>query len=179
MDIDYSSLKNNIFDVVAEGQIKLGYHREEIRMYYPLTSLNNFLHTRFNDEEMYRELQNFAGYMGDCAGKISISRNKSRFCFNLSADLVEYVHTNVEQSEFLVEFINTIAKHHIVIEDLLAVFRKYSDKIYFEKIEGSEFDYLIYFVDGKPDNYRYCITDEGCHMTYHRFTEDDFREIVS
>ena len=33
---------------------------------------------------------------------------------------------------------------------------------------------LLEFEDGKPDAYVYCITDEGCHLTYHRFTKDDY-----
>jgi hypothetical protein len=39
-----------------------------------------------------------------------------------------------------------------------------------------EFDYLVYFEDGVPDDYRYCITDEGCHLIYHRFTPEDYED---
>ena len=37
-----------------------------------------------------------------------------------------------------------------------------------------EFDYLIYFADGKPDAYRYCIHDEMGQLIYHRFTQKEF-----
>ena len=39
---------------------------------------------------------------------------------------------------------------------------------------SGEFDYLLEFEDGKPDAFVYCITDEGCHLTYHRFTREDY-----
>lgn len=55
-------------------------------------------------------------------------------------------------------------------------FHKYSDHVHVEKVSHGEFDYLVYFEDGKPDSFRYCITDEGCHMIYHRFTVEDYEE---
>ena len=48
-----------------------------------------------------------------------------------------------------------------------------------EKTAGGEFDYLVYFEDGEPDSFWYCITDEGCHMIYHRFSEEDYKDIYS
>ena len=32
----------------------------------------------------------------------------------------------------------------------------------------------IKFKNGVPDDYRYCLTDEGCHIIYHRFTAEDY-----
>ena len=42
------------------------------------------------------------------------------------------------------------------------------------RMHNGEFDWLISFEDGQPDAYRYCIADEGCHLTYHRFTKEDY-----
>lgn len=78
---------------------------------------------------------------------------------------------------FLREFIAKIGGHGCTIEELLAIFKKYSGHVHFEKMSNGEFDYLIYFEDGKPDSYRYCITDEGCYMIYHRFTPEDYRDL--
>ena len=36
----YEALKRNLIDIVAEEQAKLGYRKEMIRLYYPLSSLN-------------------------------------------------------------------------------------------------------------------------------------------
>ena len=36
---------------------------------------------------------------------------------------------------------------------------------------------MLWFEDGKPDSYRYLITDEGVHLTYHRYTPEDYKDI--
>jgi hypothetical protein len=41
---------------------------------------------------------------------------------------------------------------------------------------GEDFDYLVYFEDGRPDAFRYCLTQEGHHIIYHRFTADDYND---
>lgn len=46
----------------------------------------------------------------------------------------------------------------------------------FQEMENDEFDYLLRFEDG-DDNYLYCFKDEGCHITYHRFLPEDYREL--
>lgn len=45
-----------------------------------------------------------------------------------------------------------------------------------EKVSHGEFDYLVYFEKGEPDDFRYCITDEGGHFIYHRFTVADYED---
>lgn len=42
-----------------------------------------------------------------------------------------------------------------------------------------EFDYLIYFADGKPDAYRYCIHFEDEHAIYHRFTAKEYEKMMT
>lgn len=67
-----------------------------------------------------------------------------------------------------------IEKHGCTLDDILEQFHKYSDKVRLEKMSCDDFDYLIYFEDGKPDSYRYCIKNERQHMIYHRFTVEDY-----
>jgi hypothetical protein len=62
------------------------------------------------------------------------------------------------------------------MEDVFAVFRKYSDSVHIESVSHGEFDYLVYFEDGQPDSFRYCLTEEGEHVIYHRFTIEDYRD---
>ena len=50
--MDYQKLENSLIDVIKEEQAKLGYRKEEIRLYYPLGSLNHFFDTNGNEEEM-------------------------------------------------------------------------------------------------------------------------------
>ena len=50
------------------------------------------------------------------------------------------------------------------------------EKLNMEKTTGTGFDYLVYFEDGIPDDYRYCLSLEGEHMIYHKFTPEDYED---
>ena len=39
--MNYTKLTNNLIDLVKEEQAKLGYRKEAIRLYYPLSSLQH------------------------------------------------------------------------------------------------------------------------------------------
>lgn len=164
--------------MVKEEQIKLGYTRETIRLYYPLASLNRFLGCEGDAEEMEEHLSGFAFSVAERLGTITISRKKDRFCFCLPPETAEYVHTSVPDSPFLEEFISVIGTHGSTLEEVLAPFYNYSDAVHVERIEDGEFDYLVYFENGRPDAYRYFLTDEAGHITYHRFTAEDAEELL-
>ena len=38
----FKRLEKNLIDIIKEEQAKLGFRKEEIRLYYPLISLNHF-----------------------------------------------------------------------------------------------------------------------------------------
>lgn len=172
-------LMSNIIEVIKEEQIKLGYQKENIRLYYPLSSLNTLLGTKLRCASMKEQLDEFFQQKADILGAVEVTYRAERFCINLPEQATEYVHKHTEQNGFLYDFIRTIEQHDVSIEDILVQFRKYSDRVHFEKMAGEEFDYLVYFEDGEPDAYRYCVTEEGCHMIYHRYTKADYEEITN
>lgn len=174
--MNFQRLEDNITDVIKEEQIKLGYRSETVRLYYPLTSLNRFLETDFDIDEMCFALAEFSKKAADKLGLIDITHQDTRFCLAIPPQGIDYVHEHIDKNEFIRDFIRTIEKHGCTIEDILQQFHKYSDHVHVEKVGHGEFDYLVYFEDGKPDSFRYCITDEGCHMIYHRFTVEDYEE---
>lgn len=190
--MDFSRLEQNIIDVIKEEQIKLGYQKEVIRLYYPLQSLNRFLKAEYGMNQMQElleqhfasgseDMKNLGEIVGDvsvcmCGCGVQVTHKDERFCFFLPESIVEDVHEHMQDHEFIREFIETIRKHGCTIEGLLKVFKKQSEHVYFEKMNHGEFDYLIYFEDGVPDDFRYCITDELCHMIYHRFTPEDYAD---
>ena len=177
--MEYAKLEANIIDCLKEEQAKLGYRSESVRLYYPLQSLNRFLKADLGTDEMQAELQRFSHYVSDRLGAVEISHSGDRFCFLLPPQAGDYVHRHTDASEFIYDFINTVSRHGVTMEEVLGLFRKYSDHVHIEKAEPEEFDYLVWFEDGKPDSFRYCISDEGCHIIYHRFTEDDYNDIYS
>lgn len=175
--LDLEALEQNLTDLVKESQIKLGYTKESIGFYYPLESLNRLLDSNLGIEDMMEALQQFSVSVRDTLGQIQVTQKAGRFCIRIPAEGVEYVHKTVSDSGFLPEFIEKISHCGESIEAILEVFYKYSSHVYCGKIEGGEFDYLIYFEDGKPDDYRYCIKLEGGCATYHRFAPKEYEAL--
>ena len=48
----FERLYKNLIDIIKEEQAKLGFRRESIRLYYPLSSLNHFFETEDTEEQM-------------------------------------------------------------------------------------------------------------------------------
>lgn len=173
--INYDALKKNVIDVIKESQIKIGYTPNAVSLNYPVDSLNNLLETDLNAEEMGAVLEDFSRYVRDDLGDISFSRNKEKYCFTIPAEGAAYVHENVRDSGFLTDFISLLtAGHNISVDDVLEVFHKYSDHVVCKTVDNEEFNYLIYFEDGSPDDYRYCVDLDMGHATYHRMTPADY-----
>lgn len=175
--MDFERLEKNICDVIKEEQIKLGYQSEKISLYYPLQSLNRFLKTEFTISEMLSALMDFNEYVKDRLGELEISNKKDRFCLTLPPQATDYVYESYHSNPFLEEFIHTVEKHNISIETVLQLFHKYSEHVHVEPHPQEDFDYLVYFEDGYPDDFRYCLTDEGVHIIYHRFTIEDYEDM--
>lgn len=176
---DFSTLETNIIDFIKEEQLKLGFQRESIRIYYFLSSLNHCLNTDLNVPDMLKLLSQFSTYVKDRLGTIEISAKKDRFCFLIPPEGTEYVHKEAPDDPFLKEFIEVISRHDSELNDLINIFHKYSDHVHVEKVSNDDFDYLIYFENGTPNNYRYCIKLEECHMIYHRFSIGDYKDLFS
>ena len=172
----YERLEKSLIDLVKEEQAKLGYRKEMIRLYYPLSSLNHFMETNADSEEMQELLADFPKAAEDIFGEVGITHAKDRFCFALSEKASEYVHENMKPNEFIKELVELVAKHGCTMEDIEVLFRSHSDKIVAEPMDNGEFDILIRFEDKPDDPYYYCFKDEGCHIIYHRFLPEDYAD---
>lgn len=171
----YERLEKSLIDLVKEEQAKLGYRKEMIRLYYPLSSLNHFMETNADSEEMQELLADFPKAAEDIFGEVEITHAKDRFCFALSEKASEYVHENMKPNEFIKELVELVAKHGCTMEDIEVLFRSHSDKIVAEPMDNGEFDRMIRFEEGE-DKYCYCFKDEGCHIIYHRFLPEDYAD---
>ena len=150
--MDFARLEKNIIDVIKEEQAKLGYRKEKIRLYYPLSSLNHFFQLDVDETGMQEKLSRF------------------------SEEGAEYVHNNMKENEFIKDLIGLISHHGCKMEDIFELFRQHSDQITIEEMHSDEFDYMICFENDPEDTYRYCFKDEGCHIIYHRFLPEDYEE---
>ncbi|MBE5942221.1 MAG: hypothetical protein E7264_06750 [Lachnospiraceae bacterium] len=176
MCANFESLKQNIIDSVEEQQLKLGYLKETVRLYYPLSSLNRFLQVDATIEEMTDLLQRFSSWCTEELGGVGITNKGERFCIAVPPAGADYVHQHICANGFLNELIETVRMHGTTWEDLFHVFQKHSDSVCVEEMHNGEFQYLVYFQDGIPDDYRYCIAVEADHVTYHRYTPADYED---
>ena len=170
----YKDLEKNIIEVIKEEQIKIGYISETIRLYYPIESICNLLGASYTIADMDKVLDQFCKFVRERLGIVTYSHIETRFCFVIPPEGVDYVHKSVEENYFLRDFIEKISLHKCSLDDLLEIFQKYSNNVICKKMNNNEFDYLIYFEEGEPDAYRYCIKFENCHAIYHRFTKADY-----
>lgn len=173
----YKILENNLIDIIKEEQAKFGYRKEKIRLYYPLSSLNNMFSSNDNVNEMAERLQKLSEYTNGTLGEVNVSNKDDRFCFYISEQGAEYVHENTKEDEFIKRLIELVGKHETKMQDIENLFLEKSSKVHIEKMDDNEFDTLIYFEDDKDDTYYYCFKDEGFHIIYHRFLPDDYNEM--
>lgn len=203
-EFDYSNLERSLIDVIKEEQAKLGYYREDIRLYYPLSSLNHFFGTDVNADKMQKILEGTgadidairktaegkeAGVITtepialgmnaklfDKLGMVEVSHRGDRFCFHIPPEGVEYVHENTKENEFIRELVALVAKHGCTIDQVYELFEAHSDRVKREKMDNGEFDERIWFEDDADDPYYYCFKQEGEHMIYHRFLPEDYED---
>lgn len=58
--MEYKRLEQSLIDIVKEEQAKLGYRKEDVRLYYPLSTLNHFFDTEVRGGDG-RETDTFTG----------------------------------------------------------------------------------------------------------------------
>lgn len=175
--MDFAALEKHLTGLVSEQQIKLGYRSECVRLYYPLDSLNRILKSDFTFMRMLDCLEQFSEFARERFGRIEVESDGERFCLIIPPKGSDYIRTCTAVNGFLADFIHTIQRHGCTVEDALKVFRRYSGCVRVEQAEDDGFDYVVYFEDGKPDDYRYCLAVEEGHLTYHRFTREDFEQL--
>lgn len=169
-------LLKNLIDQVKEAQIKLGYVKETMRFYYPVSSLNALLGTEIEDSEtMLLHLQKEMK-QPTVLGMLLFHVHEGRIEISVPSEGVEYVCQKVEKPEFLTDLIHLFERnHHCSIEDICELFRRYSNEFVCEKMpEGTDFDYVVHFLNGSVDEYYYCVKMEMGHTIYHRFMKEDY-----
>ena len=172
----YHRLENSIIDVIKEEQAKLGYRKEEIRLYYPLSSLDHFFETSADAEEMKKILTGFGAYTKEKLGNVLVSHKGDRFCFHIPEQGAEYVHEHMKPNEFIRELVELVGKHGCTMQQVKDLFLSKGKQVQMEPMDNGEFDLMIRFEGDGEDPYYYCFKDEGCHIIYHRFLPEDYAD---
>lgn len=174
--VDLNRLEKNIVDQIKEVQIKLGYVKETVRLYYPLTSLNTMLGTSYiNLENARNDIEICLKKRPLNIGEVDVSVHEGRIEFVVPPDGTEYIHNNIADPDFLKDLVILFGKHHCTKQEILDLFANYSEEYVCEQMpEGADFDYVLYFKDKNIDEYYYCVKEEMGHTIYHRFTKEDY-----
>lgn len=175
-------LMKNIVDQIKEAQMKLGYIKETVRLYYPISSLNALLGTKMEDEEgmlsKLREMVKSESFVSKYPAFASIlfDMHSGRAEISIPPEGAAYVHKSVKESSFLKDIIELFQTHHSCsLDEIRAIFDRYSDDYMCKRMEvGMDFDYVIHFSDESIDEYYYCIKMEMGHTIYHRFMKEDY-----
>ena len=88
----YDKLERNLIDIIKEEQAKLGFFREDIHLYYPLSSLNHFFSAKDSADEMQERLNTLPASITEKLGQIEVSHKGNRFCFHIPKEGTVYVH---------------------------------------------------------------------------------------
>lgn len=171
----YKKLEKSLTDIVKEEQAKLGYRKERIRLYYPLSSLNHIFMTECDETAMKEILRGYAGRT-EYLGNVKVSNSGERFCFNIPEEGVEYVYVHTPENEFVKKLVTLLSRHDTLMEDIFNLFKSVDSDTVITKVQD-EFDWLIHFSDKHSDGYYYCFKEEGCHIIYHRFTPEDYEDM--
>ena len=184
--VDGTDQVNNISNCIAiakenknlskEEQAKLGFRKEEIRLYYPLISLNHFFEADDDVDEMQTRLEQFPEEVKKKLGDICVTHKKDRFCLHIPEQGSVYVHEHMAENEFIKKLVELMMNHGIKKEDILAIFQKEAKDIRVGDMHNGEFDFWVRFPEENEDEYYYCFKDEGCHMIYHRFLPEDYAD---
>ena len=127
--MDFSRLEKSIMDVIKEEQAKLGYRKEKIRLYYPLSSLNHFFQVEGDVTGMLEKLNWFPEYTKQRLGQVEVTNEGERFCFHIPEEGVEYVHEQMKENEFIKELIGLLQKHDCTMEEIFDLFRSHSENL--------------------------------------------------
>ena len=172
----FKRLEKNLIDIIKEEQAKLGFRKEEIRLYYPLISLNHFFEADDDVDEMQTRLEQFPEEGKKKLGDICVTHKKDRFCLHIPEQGSVYVHEHMAENEFIKKLVELMMNHGIKKEDILAIFQKEAKDIRVGDMHNGEFDFWVRFPEENEDEYYYCFKDEGCHMIYHRFLPEDYAD---
>lgn len=176
-----SRLIENMIEQIKEVQLKLGFVKENIRLYYPVESLCKLLQIENrNGKELLTLLKIEENLLNTNLGTLQFSLSKGRIEVGISSVGTTYVHEHIPNPPFLTSIIQLFQeKHNPSIEEICGCFAQFNKDYVCEQMEsGQDFDYVLYFPQKQPDAWFYCVRTEMEHTIYHRFTEEDYRTMV-
>lgn len=169
-----NTLEQNLSGVIAEMVLKLGLTGVPLSLNYPCASLGRMLGVADDPQALQPALDAFFAARKDLFGAAEAVPHEDGFCLTIPAEGVARVMSQAPAAAFLRDLIQTAQTPGATADDLLAAFRRHSDRVHVETVDNDEFDLLVYFEDGVPDDFRYCIDQHDGFASYHRFSREDY-----
>ncbi len=169
-----NTLEQNLSGVIAEMALKLGLTGVPLSLNYPCASLGRMLGVADDPQALQPALDAFFAARADLFGAAEAVPHEDGFCLTIPAEGVARVMSQAPAAAFLRDLIQTAQTPGATADDLLAAFRRHSDRVHVEPVDNDEFDLLVYFEDGVPDGFRYCIDRHDGFASYHRFSREDY-----
>ena len=169
-----SKLEQNLSGVIAEMVLKLGLTGVPLSLNYPCASRGRMLGVADDPQALQPALEAFFAARVGLYGAVHVEPHEDGFCLAIPAEGVARVVAQAPAAAFLRDLIHTAQTPGATADDLLAAFRRHSDRVHVEPAGNDEFDLLVYFEDGVPDDFRYCIDQHDGFASYHRFSREDY-----
>lgn len=171
----FDELYNNILDNIKEAHLKLGYSEASMSFNYPKRSLEHLV----NGASIEDALEELREFVIPTLGEIAYRFKDNQVRITIPAEGVKYVADNVPEKPHLRDLVELIQRPMVTMDQIKELFNKYSDQVMCQPTDESGMDYVLWFGDGQPDDYRYCICLDGLGATYHRLSKKDFEDIYN
>lgn len=171
------NLEQNLYDTVREWQLKLGYQREEMRLYYPEESLLELLDT--TKETLPEAAKVFAAQMADRLGSIQVmstEKKDGRWCVCIPPEGVTYVWEHVPEPAFLKAFLTVLKTPGATLSDVEQLFVTTAPE-QARSLQTEPQAKGFWFADGQPDPYVYHVEVDDFGLEYHRFTRKSYEAL--
>ncbi len=165
--MDVQELEDAVISTVQETQVKLGPVDGAVSLYLPLDSICPHPDTSCTDVV----LRDFVNSARPRLGDVEYSIKDDRVRITVPKDGCTYV-SKLPVSPVLKVMVDSIleGKH---TKELKASLMMISPGCVWIDVTEKEFDHVVYFKD-EIDPYVYCIKEEIGHITYHRFSRNDY-----
>jgi hypothetical protein len=187
-------LEQTLIDMIQEQQVKLGYVKETIRLYFPESSIQYLIDgdeslgnksvtdkklqdKSLSGEALSKELGKALSTINPSLGAIRFVLKGDRFALIIPPQGSAYVHEEVAQNAFLTALIQLFGSQQVDLEKVKELFAAFDADYVCQEADGIEFDYLFYFNKAEENKYYYCVKFHGAHASYHRFNEHDIKDI--
>lgn len=176
------TLKKHIIDTIKEWQLKIGNIDTDIRLYYPKSSLCDYMEVpeSVSDDDLLEMLSDYMKNKAEELGNVNITYNKDRYCIEVLDKGCKYVEDNIDTPEFLTAFLAALKTQKF--EEILEVFKRYARENNTELVFEKETDGLgtvLYLKDENVEPYVYCVEQDDFGITYHRFAKDDYLQLAT